>query len=150
MDGQYIIQACKVLAWEALQRRDISEEMCRERFCTRKARFVVYNKPHVYIGASIHINKLHLKKVHYTTMLEDLMKLSGIWETHGWPHTESRTDDKKRSEYLVEAIEAILMEFKAREHKGLQEVAKRLNVYTKRAWNKDDEAFNLIVQVFNF
>jgi hypothetical protein len=51
---------------------------------------------------------------------------------------------------LVEAIEAILMEFKAREHKGLQEVAKRLNVYTKRAWNKDDEAFNLIVQVFNF
>jgi tetrahydromethanopterin S-methyltransferase subunit G len=36
------------------------------------------------------------------------------------------------------------MEFKAGEHKGLQEVAKRLNDYTKHVWNKDDEAFNLI------
>jgi hypothetical protein len=68
------------LAWEAFQRGDITEEICRERFRTRKARFVVYNKPHLYIGASVQINELHLKQAHYTTMLEDLMKLYAIWE----------------------------------------------------------------------
>jgi hypothetical protein len=83
VDGQHIIYACKVLAREAFQRRDITEEIYRERFRTRKARFVVYNKPHLYIGASIQINELHLKRAHYTTMLEDLMKLHAIWEGHG-------------------------------------------------------------------
>jgi hypothetical protein len=61
VDGQHIIHACKVLAWEAFQRGDITEEIYRERFRTRKARFVVYNKPHLYIGASVQINELHLK-----------------------------------------------------------------------------------------
>jgi hypothetical protein len=42
------------------------------------------------------------------------------------------------------------MKFKTREHKGLQKAAKRLNDYTKHAWNKDDEAFNHIVQAFSF
>jgi hypothetical protein len=41
------------------------------------------------------------------------------------------------------------MEFKEGQYKGLQEVARRLNDYTKHAWNKDDEAFNLIVQVLS-
>jgi hypothetical protein len=83
VDGQHIIQAYKVLAREALQRGDISDEIYRKRFCTKKARFVVYNKPHIYIGAFVHINELHLKRVHYTTVLEDFMKLRGIWEAHG-------------------------------------------------------------------
>jgi hypothetical protein len=41
VDGQHIIHACKVLAWEAFQTGDITEEIYRERFRTRKARFVV-------------------------------------------------------------------------------------------------------------
>jgi hypothetical protein len=47
------------------------------------------------------------------------------------PCDESRTDDKMHLEYLVEATKAICMEFKVGEHKGLREVAKRLNIYTK-------------------
>jgi hypothetical protein len=66
------------LAWEALQPGDINEEMYKERFYKKKAKFVVYNKPHVYIGTSIHIDKLHLKCVQYTTVLKDLIKLRGI------------------------------------------------------------------------
>jgi hypothetical protein len=104
VDGQHITYVNKVLA---LQRGDISKQMYRERFCRRKTRFVVYNKLHVYIGALVHINELHLKKVHYTTMLEDLMKLHGIWVAHNWPHSESWIDDKKHSKYLFKAIEAI-------------------------------------------
>jgi hypothetical protein len=105
----------------------------------------MYNKPHLYIGAFVQINELHLKRAHYTTMLEDLMKLRGIWKAHGRSSAESRADDKKHLECLVEAAEAIRMEFKEGQYKGLQEVARRLNDYTKHAWNKDDEAFNLIV-----
>jgi hypothetical protein len=44
VDGQHIIHACKVLAREAFQRRDITEEIYRERFHMRKARFVVYKQ----------------------------------------------------------------------------------------------------------
>jgi hypothetical protein len=106
------------LAGEAFQKRDIIEEIYRELSRTRKARFVMY-KPHLHIGACVQINELHLKRVHYTTVLEDLMKLRGIWEAHGRPSVESRADDKKRSECLVEVVEAIRMEFKAREYKGL-------------------------------
>jgi hypothetical protein len=149
VDGQHIIHACKVLAWEAFQRGDITEEIYRERFRTRKARFVVYNKPHLYIGASVQINELHLKRAHYTTVLEDLMKLRAIWEGHGRPSVESRADDKKRSQCLLEAAEAIRMEFKEGQYKGIREVGRRLSDYTKHAWNKDDEAFNLIVQVLS-
>jgi hypothetical protein len=42
------------------------------------------------------------------------------------------------------------MEFKVEKYKELQEVAKKLNDYTKHAWNKDDETFDFIVQVFYF
>jgi hypothetical protein len=45
--------------------------------------------------------------------------------------------------------EAIPMEFKEGQYKGLREVGRRLSDYTKHAWNKDDEAFNLIVQVLS-
>jgi hypothetical protein len=83
VDGQHIIHACKVLAQEAFQRRDITEKIYREQFRTRKARFVVYNKLHLYDGAFVQINELHLKRAHYTTVLEDLMKLRAIWEEHG-------------------------------------------------------------------
>jgi hypothetical protein len=77
------------------------------------------------------------------------MKLRAIWEGHGRPSAESRADDKKCLECLVEAAEAIRMEFKEGQYKGLREVARRLNDYTKHVWNKDDEAFNLIVQVLS-
>jgi hypothetical protein len=53
VDGHHTIHACKVLAWEAFQRRNIIEEVYREQFRTRKAKFVVYNKPNLYIGASV-------------------------------------------------------------------------------------------------
>jgi hypothetical protein len=61
-----------------------STRRCIERgFYTRKASFVVYNKSHIYIGTSVHINELHLRRVYYTTVLEDLMKLRGIRKIHG-------------------------------------------------------------------
>jgi hypothetical protein len=41
------------------------------------------------------------------------------------------------------------MEFKEGQYKGIREVERRLNDYTKHAWNKDDESFNLIVQVLS-
>ena len=85
----------------------------------KKARFVMYNKPHLYIDTCVQINELHLKQVHYTIMLEDLMKLCGIWEAHDRPSVESRAHDKKHLECLVEVVEAICMEFKAREYKSL-------------------------------
>jgi hypothetical protein len=109
----------------------------------------VYNKPHLYIGASVQINELHLKRAHYTTVLEDFMKLCGIWEAHGRPSVGSKANDKKCSECLVEATEAIHMEFKEGQYKGLREVVRRINDYTKHVWNKDDEAFNLMVQVLS-
>jgi hypothetical protein len=52
------------------------------------------------------------------------MKLRRIWKVHGRLSTESRTDDKKRSKCLIETRKAICMEFKAKERKGLREVAK--------------------------
>jgi hypothetical protein len=137
------------LAREAFRRGNIIEEIYKERFRTRKARFVVYNKPHLYIGASVQINELHLKRAHYTTVLEDLMKLRAIWEGYGRPSAESKADDKKRSQCLLEAAEAICMEFKEGQYKGIREVERRLSDYTKHAWNKDDESFNLIVQVLS-
>jgi hypothetical protein len=93
VDGQHIIHACKVLAQEAFQRGDITEEIYRQRFSTRNTRFVVYNKPHLYIGASVQINELYLKRVHYTIVLEDLMKLCAIWEAHRQPSAKSKADD---------------------------------------------------------
>jgi hypothetical protein len=99
----------------SLQRRDKTEGVYIENFCTRKARFVVYNRPHVYIGGSIHINELHLKRIYYIIVLKDLMKLCGIWKAHDRP----KVDDRKRSKCLIEAAKAICMRFKATEHKGL-------------------------------
>ena len=109
----------------------------------------MYDKPHLYIGASVQINELHLKQAYYTTVLEDLMKLYGIWEAHGRPSVGSKANDKKCLECLIEAIEAIYMEFKEGQYKGLREVVRRLNDYTKHVWNNDDEAFNLMVQVLS-
>jgi hypothetical protein len=118
VDGQHIIHAYKVLAGEALQRGDITEEIYRETFCTRKVRFVGYKKPHVYIGMFVQINESHFKQMHYTTMLEDFMKLCRIWKAHDQPSAESRVEDKKCSKCLVEAAKAVCMKFKARKHKG--------------------------------
>jgi hypothetical protein len=115
----------------------------------RKARFVVYNKLHLYIGASVQINELHLKQAHYTTVLEDLMKLRAIWEGHERPSVESKANDKKRLQCVLETVEAIRMEFKEGQYKGIQEVGRRLSDYTKHTWNKDDESFDLIVQVLS-
>jgi hypothetical protein len=58
-------------------------------------RFVIYNKPHAYIGAYVHINELHLKQAYYATVLEDLMKLCGIWEAHGRSSAKLKKNDKK-------------------------------------------------------
>jgi hypothetical protein len=110
---------------------------------------VVYNKLHLYIGASVQINELHLKQAHYTTVLEDLMKLRAIWEGHERPSVESKANDKKRLQCVLETVEAIRMEFKEGQYKGIQEVGRRLSDYTKHTWNKDDESFDLIVQVLS-
>jgi hypothetical protein len=77
------------------------------------------------------------------------MKLRAIWEGYGRPSVESKADDKKRLQCLLEAAEAISMEFKEGQYKGIQEVGRRLSDYTKHAWNKDDKSFNLIVQVLS-
>ena len=145
--GQHIIHTCKVLAWEALQPGDINEEMYKERFYKKKAKFVVYNKPYIYISTSIHINKLHLKCMQYTTVLKDLIKLCRIWKVHGRLYAELRINDEKCTKYLQQRLFAWNL------RQGIQgpiRICKEMNGYTKHAWNKNDEAFNLIVHVFFF
>jgi hypothetical protein len=41
------------------------------------------------------------------------------------------------------------MEFKEGQYKGIWEVGRRLSDYNKYAWNKDDEAFNFIIQILS-
>jgi hypothetical protein len=50
------------------------------------------------------------------------MKLRAIWEGPGRPSAESKADDKKRSQCLLEATEAIHMEFKEGQYKSIWEV----------------------------
>ena len=51
-DGQHIVHACKILAEEAVSRRDITEEEMNSIFRERFAIPVVYNNPRMYIEMS--------------------------------------------------------------------------------------------------
>jgi hypothetical protein len=90
------------LAKKALHRERPLRRYIKKGFVLeKKARFVVYNKPHVYIGTSIYTKELHFKWMYYTIVLEILLKLHGIWRAYGWPSLELKSNDEKHLNTII-------------------------------------------------
>lgn len=71
VDGQHILQACYLTKSE-FEKWNMTESEYRTTFSTRKARFVVYDDPMLYIEASTRINAQQHERKFYTTVSEDL------------------------------------------------------------------------------
>ena len=77
VDGQHIVAACLQTRREH-QAGLMSDEEFMTKYAQRKAKFIVFNKPKLYIEASIMINAKEFERKFYTTMYEDMMKLHAI------------------------------------------------------------------------
>jgi hypothetical protein len=77
VDGQHIIVAC------AQARREnqlglLSDKDFLTRYTQRKAKFIVFNNPKLYIEASVRINAREFERTFYTMIYEDMVMLRTI------------------------------------------------------------------------
>jgi hypothetical protein len=77
VDGQHIVAAC-----EQAQRENqlglLSDEDFLTRYTQRKAKFIVFNNPKLYIEASVRINAREFERTFYTMIYEDMVMLRTI------------------------------------------------------------------------
>ena len=99
VDGQHIVAACRLAEVEE-QAGLISEEEFRTRFVRRRAKFIVFNNPNLYIVASVRMNAKESKREFYLTMYENMVKLWEIWVACRKPDADVCADDAK----MVDAI----------------------------------------------
>jgi hypothetical protein len=78
VDGQHIVATC-VQARKENQLGLLSDENFLTRYAWRKAKFIVFNNPKLYIEASVTINAKEFERIFYTTMYEDMITLQTIW-----------------------------------------------------------------------
>ena len=147
VDGQHIVQACMEAKIEC-DAGLLSEEEYREVFAVRKAKFVVYKDPHLYIDASVRINAKEFERQFYTTMVEDLMKLRAIWIACGRPDQYVRDDDERRGRALMMAASALHLTTSMKDNKvGLATLSKQMVDHTRHAWHRDEECYEAVLQV---
>jgi hypothetical protein len=82
MDGQHIVAAC-LQAQRKNEEGVLSNEEFMTKFAQRKAKFIVFNNPKLYIEASVMINAKEFEREFYSMMYEDMVKLRAIWVACG-------------------------------------------------------------------
>jgi hypothetical protein len=100
VDGQHIVAACR-LAKVQEQAGLILEEEFRTRFAKRRAKFIVFNNPKLYIEASVRINAKEFEREFYSTMYEDMVELHEIWVACRKPDPDIRANDAKRVDAIT-------------------------------------------------
>jgi hypothetical protein len=147
VDGQHIVAACL-----QVQRENRVGLMSDEEFMTKytqhKAKFIVFNKPKLYIEASVRINAKEFERKFYTMMYEDMVKLCAIWVACGKPNPEVRVDDTRRADEITMSANALHWTVPlARKSSSLGVLAKRMLEYTRHAWQEDDVCYNVALQI---
>jgi hypothetical protein len=83
----------------------MSDEEFMTKYAQHKAKFIVFNKPKLYIEASVKINAKEFERKFYMMMYEDMVKLRAIWVACSKPNPEvrmlwySEADQKKWRTY---------------------------------------------------
>ena len=134
VDGQHIIVACQ-LAKVQEQVGLILEEEFRTRFAKRKAKFIVFNNPNLYIEASIRINAKEFEKKFYSTMYEDMVKLHEIQVACEKLDPDVRADDAKKADAITQTTSALYWTVSlAGKSTSLGALAKLMLQYMQHAW----------------
>jgi hypothetical protein len=106
MDGQHIVVAC-LRAQRENEEGVMSDEELRTKFARRKAKFIVFNNPKLYIEASVKINAKEFEREFYTTMYEDMVKLCAIWVACNKPNPEVHANDARRADAITLSASAL-------------------------------------------
>jgi hypothetical protein len=126
----------------------MSDEEFRTKFAQRKAKFIVFNNPKLYIEASVRINEKEFEREFYTTMCKDMVKLCAIWVACGKPNPEVRGVDARRADAITLSASALHWTVSlAGKSSSLGVLAKRILEYTHHAWQKDDACYNAVLQI---
>jgi hypothetical protein len=112
----------------------ISEEEFRTHFAKRRAKFIMFNNPNLYIEASVRINAKEFEREFYSAMYEDMVKLREIWIVCGKPDPDVRADDAKRVDAITQATNALHWTVSlAGKSTSLGALAKQMLQYTRHA-----------------
>ena len=78
-------------------------------YAKHKMRVIMFNKPQVYIEASVRINAKEFERDFYTTIYENMVLLRTIWVSCRKPNPEIHANDVSRKDAMTMAAGALHM-----------------------------------------
>jgi hypothetical protein len=147
VDGQHIVAACAQARTEN-QLGLLYDEDFLTRYPRRKAKFIVFNNPKLYIEALVRINTKEFERAFYTAIYEDMVTLYAIWVACSKLNPKGLADDAKRADAITLSASALhwTIPFMANSL-SLGSLSKQMVEYTRHAWQEDDAYYDVALQI---